>query len=82
MNFNCEIFQTGFSTKFSLNRHQKSLKCQSGEIKLKLSQCNDCDINFSKKTLLIDHLNKVHGLSINKQIIEFTNVLGKFDYII
>lgn len=42
-----------------------------------LSKCITCnDKTFSKKKLLIDHLNTEHGMSIQEEIINFSSVSG------
>lgn len=85
MNFICDICQIKLSTKFALNRHKKNKHSQSSDQSLDQikfnSKCSNCNLDFSKKTLLIDHLNKHHGMSIKKEVIEFSNVPGKLkDY--
>lgn len=80
----CFICEIQFSTKSSLIRHQKNKHKLNNEIdvsSMKLnSKCSLCKKAFPKKTLLIDHLNNCHGMSIVKEIIEFLNVSGKLEF--
>jgi len=84
MDFNCEICDVKFATKFLFNRHQNRKHAQKEDVKpsqeVKLNnQCNTCKKYFFKKTMLIDHLNDYHGMDMKKEVMEFSNISGKFD---
>lgn len=52
----------------------------NNELKKKSSKCISCpNQTFSKKVLLIDHLNVHHGACIKKEIYNFSNVSGMYD---
>jgi len=52
----------------------------TNEVKQKLSKCISCpDLTFSKKLLLINHLNDHHGTCIEKELINFSNVSGMYN---
>ena len=79
MEFNCDICKSQFSTKFTLTRHLKNKHDVTNEVKRKLSKCISCpNLTFSKKVLLINHLNDHHGTCIEKEIINFLNVSGMY----
>lgn len=81
MNLICDICQIKFSTKFTLTLDIKKINMVSRMInRIKLNLISNVIIAiwiFLKKTLLINHLNKHHGMSINKEVMEFSNVPGK-----
>lgn len=77
MEFSCEICKRKCATRYSLFRHRKNVHKLEFPKKLYSSKCNSCpELSFSKKTLLIDHLNAFHSMTISKEIIEFTNISG------
>jgi len=79
MDFNCDICKSQFSTKFTLTRHLNNKHGITNEVKQKSSKCISCpNLTFSKKVLLINHLNDNHGTSIEKEIINFSNVSGMY----
>jgi len=78
MSIICDICKVEFATKSSLTRHLLNKHNVISEAKKKmLSKCITCiDKTFSKKKLLIDHLNTEHGMSIQEEIINFSSVTG------
>jgi len=78
MAINCDICKEEFSTKSSLTRHLLNKHNVSSETKKKvLTKCISCmDKTFSKKKLLIEHLNTQHGMCIKEEIMHFSSVSG------
>ena len=59
MDFNCDICKNQFPNKFTLTKHLKNKHDITNEVKQKLSKCISCpNLPFSKKVLLINHLNQ------------------------
>ena len=53
--FNCEICNSGFTTKSNLKKHSLSVHEEKKPFK-----CDICDYNFSQKSNMKSHIASVH----------------------
>lgn len=81
MELNCEDCERNFATPYTLRRHLKRTHniLELTKNPKQLAKCLSCmdNITFCKISMLIDHLNTEHGMSINEEILNFSNSTGE-----